>query len=460
MSEGNSVAVIGSGLVGCFAALALQRKGYNVSLFDYREDPREKPNNEGNLRSINLVVSARGIEALTELTPDILEPVLQDSCELEGRMIHKMNGSQERQIYGLFGETLQAVDRFKLNNRLLDEITKVDDIKVYFQHKLRKLDLYGEKVIGVFETEDDNIVEYEFDFALGCDGAYSTSRSQLQRYTRMDYAQDYMDCFYVHLSIPPADEKGTPKITPNYLHIWPRTDHMLIAIVNPDGSFTSTFFGPWRLASELNSREKIKSFLMDNFPDAMELMGIENALDAFENNIKGALMCVQCHPYHSPDGKMIILGDAAHSMVPFYGQGMNCGFEDVRILLQLLEKHEFNRVAAFEEYSATRHKDLVAITQLAKDNYYEMSHNVATKLHMFKMKLNWVLGKVLRDGWLPLYTMVSFRAEIPYHKAIAINRRQNLILKFVQTLLVPIIAFGGYKSFVGIYGLVKKISKQ
>lgn len=458
-----TVAVIGAGLVGCLAAVALAKRGYEVTLFDYRLDPRLATTQDRNLRSINLAISARGITSLEYVDKEISKRVLKDIIPMQGRMIHNLRGHQEAQNYGLFGECINSIDRGVLNNSLLDEVDNLQNVALKFGHKLSQIKFTpNAKQTCVFTTNAASAAkEYAFDFVLGCDGAYSSTRSQMQRELRMDFSQEYIDCCYIELYVPPAKEhnpkfNGKFAISPNHLHIWPRGNYMLIALANGDGSFTSTFFGPWSLVEGLDTRSKIQDFLTNNFPDAVEIIGLKQAVDAFENHPRGALMCVECSPYHLSQGRAIILGDAAHSMVPFYGQGMNCGFEDVRVLMQLLDKHSGNRAAAFEEYSSKRHTDLVSIIKLAKNNYKEMSHGVTSNLYLLRKKLDTLLGRVLKDRWLPLYTMVSFRADIPYHKAIQIEQRQKKILAYLQAFILAFTSLGG----LGLYKVLRRALKN
>lgn len=427
--------VVGAGLVGCLASLAFHKRGYQVTVYDYRFDPRDESTQDKNLRSINLAISSRGIEALKFVDEHIAQRVLRDVLPMKGRMIHDLQGEQESQIYGLFGECINSVDRAVLNNFLLDELDRCN-IEVRFGYKLvrAKFGETGQNCLFSRMDQDGVTETVECDFVVGCDGAFSSTRYQMQRAMRMDYSQEYIDCCYIELYIPRTDKfnpefNGNFAIAPDHLHIWPRHNYMLIALANGDGSFTSTFFGPWSLVESLvEDKERTRAFLLENFPDAMELMGIDEAAHKFITHPKGALMCVESKPYHIDKGKAIILGDAAHSMVPFYGQGMNCGFEDVRVLMQLLDESKGNRGVAFQQYSETRHKDLVAIIELAKNNYKEMSHDVTSTLYLIKKQLDSALGHLLRNKWLPLYTMISFRADIPYHRAVEISNRQKIIL--------------------------------
>lgn len=464
-----SVAIVGAGLVGCLSAIAFAKRGYKVTVFDYRLDPRNKETTDRNLRSINLAISARGITSLEFVDKEMAERVLKDIIPMRGRMIHHLDGKQESQIYGLFGETINSIDRGVLNNYLIDELERFgrDKVQIKFGHKLAKVKFGSPDELQscVFSTKEGVDQIYAVNFVVGCDGSYSATRDQMQREVRMHYTQEYIDCCYIELYIPPSEEfveefRGNFSLTPDHLHIWPRHKFMLIALANKDGSFTSTFFGPWKLVEPLvESESKVAEFLKTNFPDAMELMGLENAVQCFINYPKGALMCVECSPYNVSGGRCIILGDAAHSMVPFYGQGMNCGFEDVKVLMTLLDAHDGDRSKAFDAYTETRHEDLTAIIKLAIRNYKEMSHDVTSLSFLLKKRIDSLLGRILKGCWLPLYTMVSFRADIPYHKAVAISGRQNKILSIIQAIILGSISVLGYKALRYFYPRIRGLQR-
>lgn len=449
-----TVGIVGAGLVGCLAALALAQKGYDVVLYDLRDDPRILFLDKS-LRSINLAVSDRGIRALKYVDLQMADRILQNIIPMKGRMIHDSKGNQESQLYGLFGESINSIDRRYLNTQLLDEIDKFDSstntgggsISLKFNHKLIDLDFQDGLAVPTFSTPRGN-TSSSFQFVVGSDGSHSSVRSKMQKHLRMNYKQEWVDMCYIELSIP-AGKNGEFPISPNHLHIWPRHSFMLIALANPDGSFTSTFFAPWDIAAALNDKAKVIHFFESNFPDALALMGEKHVVKAFLSHPKGSLVQVECSPYNF-EGRAIIIGDAAHSMVPFYGQGMNCGFEDVRVLMETLEKCKHDTREAFDQYSVSRHKDLKAILKLALDNYKEMSHDVVSVKYLLRKKIDTLLGKLFPRLWVPLYTLVSFRGDIPYSRAVAIEKRQERVVQKVQYLLLGgalYVALKVYKRF-------------
>jgi kynurenine 3-monooxygenase len=354
-------------------------------------------------------------------------------------MIHHLDGKCESQRYDLEGKGINSIDRGYLNDLLIDEIEKQENIKLEFGKRLVRMDLADTPAL-TFTSDETRY----FDFVVGADGVFSRVRQELQKFTRMDYSQRYIDCAYLELSIAPGNEDDKFRIDKNHLHIWPRHNFMLIALPNLDGSFTSTFFAPWSIIESLDSDERVLELFRTEFPDAVPLITEEKLLYAFRNHPRGKLLSVMCNPYHFED-KCLIIGDAAHAMVPFYGQGMNCGFEDVNVLLSLLNKHEKDLAGSFEEYSQSRHKDLVAIVELAEENYKEMSHKVTSKLFLVRKQIDFLLTYFLRDKWIPLYTMVSFRSDIPYSTAVQRVERQDKILKVLQSCVVGAIGAVGFQ---------------
>lgn len=442
-----TVGIVGAGLVGCLAGLALHAKGYDVTIFELRPDPRAN-GGRASLRSINLAVSDRGIRAMKYVDEDIAKRVMQHVIPMKGRMIHDITGKkQESQKYGLFGESINSIDRLFLNKCLLQELSRVR-VKVFFEHKLVNL-VNGEQPELKLASKDGFEKKVKFDFVIGADGAHSQIRYHMQKGMRMDVSQKYIDMQYLELLIPrvegvSATHPSRFAIDPNHLHIWPRKDFMLIALPNEDGLFTLTFFSPWSTIEQFkDDSDKFLQFFKKNFPDAYDLIGVDRLKHAFLHQPRGLLMQVSVKPYSTPNNRVLLIGDAAHSMVPFYGQGMNCGFEDVHVLMKLLEKNRNNLVKSIGQYTAERKEDLDAICKLALDNYYEMSTKVIDPLYLLRKKIDYVLGK-LGTGWLftwiPMYTMISFRGDIRYTDAVRREKRQATILKWLQYGSVVVLA--------------------
>lgn len=452
------IAVIGAGLVGCLAALAFERKGFKVRVYEGRPDARSPEQREiFSFRSINMAVSSRGILALETVDKAMADRVLKNLIPMHGRMVHDVNGNETSQNYGLYGEAINSIDRAALNCALLDELEASSNIETFFNYKLVRATFEPTVRLTFSVTnpnENDkfkNIIEVnDTDILIGCDGAHSIVRSQLQKYVRLDINQEYIDHAYMELRIhkhsDELEEDNIFKIDKNHLHIWPRGGHMLIALPNTDGSFTSTLFAPWKLFDEdLITDDQVLDFFWRDFPDVFEkgLMTKEDILKAFHENPRGSLVCIKCSPYNYQD-KCIIIGDAAHSMVPFYGQGMNCGFEDVRILMELLEKREFKDIkGAFDEYTSSRHEDLTSIIDLAMRNYVEMRESVVSFSYKMRKKLDGVLSRNLKDYWLPLYTMVSFRPDISYSEAVKREEFQARVVKNAVTAATGVVAIAG-----------------
>ncbi|RLV91018.1 Kynurenine 3-monooxygenase [Spathaspora sp. JA1] len=463
-----TVGIVGAGLVGCLAALAFAKKGYLVTVFELRSDPRTvSDRSQKNLRSINLAISNRGISAMKYVDEDMAQRILQQIVPMKGRMIHDITGTkQESQLYGLSGECINSIDRGFLNECLLDELDLHENVRVLFDHKLIRLnDLSSDiKPTMVFldSKQHNEFKTFKFNYIVGSDGAHSQFRYQMSRFTRLDFQQKYIDMQYLELYIPAnedaTEEKDRFTIDPNHLHIWPRHNFMLIALPNKDGSFTSTFFSPWSVIDSLKTSEEWLNFFKENFPDAYDLIGEVALISAYENNPRGSLIQINAYPYHSPNGRAIIVGDAAHSMVPFYGQGMNCGFEDVGVLMKLIDEH-VDIPTAFEQYSELRKKDLDAICKLALDNFYEMSSKVTNFRYLIRKNLDYTLGKYANGRyfqWLPLYTMVSFRDDIPYSKAVEIEKWQQTTLTRINCVLAGVAVVAGATKLFQLYNKFKR----
>lgn len=454
--------VVGAGPVGCLAALALRNAGWTVTVYDARPDMR-LPENKSQLsqRSINLAISARGITALHSVNPKFAERFLDTAIPMRGRMIHPVHGREESQLYDLNGQCINSIDRALLNEDLLNQLTAAS-VPIVFRHKLLHAD-FDHKTLTFYSESDQKDVRVRYDFCIGADGCYSAVRRQLMRVVRMNYQQEYIPHEYIELRIPagkgPSGE-DTFRLDPNHLHIWPRHSFMLIALPNKDKTFTSTLFAPTAEFERFRDDKMFISWFRTHFPDALDLVGEDRLLHDYKHNPRSALIHIKTRPYHYKDN-VILLGDAAHAMVPFYGQGLNCGLEDVRVLHVLLEKHRVdpenmvpdgqvddNLSRALQEYTDSRHEDLDAICDLAMANYEEMRHAVTTPMYRLRKTLDGLLSrwtpflpfqsffpylssntfKPTPNGWLALYTMVTFRPDIRYSEVRRKAKRQDYLL--------------------------------
>ncbi|KAJ3561899.1 hypothetical protein NP233_g9909 [Leucocoprinus birnbaumii] len=466
--------VVGAGPVGCLAALALAKLGWSVEIYEGRPDLRLPSSKAASQqRSINLAISHRGIAALEAVNPAAAQRFLQDAIPMRGRMIHTLSGKLDSQKYDRDGQWINSIDRALLNEGLLDEASASNDVQIIFNHKVTAVD-FDQRFITVQDNASGLNSKVNFDFLIGADGSYSVTRRQLMRVVRMNYSQEYIKDEYIELKMPAGrDVDGLPVflLDPNHLHIWPRHSFMLIALPNKDKTFTCTLFAPISVLDEIRTPEAVVSWFHQYFPDALCAIGEKILVKDFLNNPRCPLICTKSSPYHYKD-RAILLGDAAHSMVPFYGQGLNCGLEDVRVLSALFAQKgvaattpedvvtSINDVderlaSALAYYSKNRHQDLVAICDLAMDNYVEMRHSVTTLAYLFRKTLDNILYKfssprpislpslvpllsstpfttVDPRGWLPLYTMVTFRPDISYATARRTAARQASILTSLQ----------------------------
>ena len=369
MTEKKTVAVIGAGLVGSLEACYLSKRGYDVHVYEYRDDIRKMEHVPG--RSINLAMSVRGLGALNKVGLD--EHVKQEyGIPMYARMIHDRDGKTNPIPYGKENQCIYSVGRRYINEVLLDKGTQDDNITFHFNHKLLKANLdKSELTFERTDIEDPNqkVFTVSADLIIGCDGAFSAVRKEMMKRPRFNYSQEYIPHAYMELSMPPVN--GDFAMPPNYLHIWPRGQFMMIGLPNQDKTFTVTLFMPTTTFEDIKDREGLLHFFNENFRDSINLIGKETLVKSFFSNRALPLVSVKCFPYNVGN-KALIMGDAAHAMVPFYGQGMNCGMEDCLVLEDALDKYGDDLGLALEEYSRNRNPDAEAMCDLAMYNYIEV----------------------------------------------------------------------------------------
>ena len=424
--------LIGSGLAGGLMAAYLGRRGYEVELYERRGDPRE-----GNIvggRSINLALSTRGIYALEQL--GIADDVLRHAIPMRGRMIHDKSGTLHFSPYDRDpNKFINSIGRAALNTTVIEAAQRYPNVRVHFNHRCTEIDL--EQAIAHFEISSvrpaisaatpQKIVTAHSDAVIGVDGAFSTVRLSMQRkIPGFTYDESYLAHGYKELTIPPRAD-GSWQMEKDALHIWPRKSFMMIALPNPDGSFTCTLFwefeGPRSFATTTTD-DSIRRFFEEEFPDAMPLMPA--LLEDFKTNPTGSLVTIRCAPWFFKD-KVALVGDAAHAVVPFYGQGMNAAFEDCVVLDKCLAEFPQDRHRAFAEYFSRRKENTDALADLAIENFIEMRDKTASRAFRAKKKLDHLLEGLLPGIYLPLYTMVTF-TRIPYAKAARRAQLQDRIV--------------------------------
>ena len=423
MKRQQNILIIGAGLCGSLLALRLGQRGYNVSVYEMRPDLRKVDISAG--RSINLAFSDRGIKAMRLVG---LEDKVKPLCiPMHGRMIHDKVGNTFLSNYsGREHEYINSISRGELTALLMDEAEKHENVTIYFNKKCKSVDF--EKTTALFKDYDTNSEFIEdADVIIGTDGAGSSLRKSyyLGKKFLFSFSQDYLTHGYKELSILPT-ESGDYKTFKNALHIWPRGDFMLIALPNLDGSFTVTLFlnfdaGAYNF-NNLTTPDMVTEFFTKEFPDALQLM--PNLVDDFFENPTAALGTVKCSPWHYK-GNTLLMGDAAHAIVPFYGQGMNASFEDVVEFDAFLDKHQGNWEETFKAYEDSRKKDTDAIADLAIDNFHEMKGHVNHANFKEKRTLEMVLEKEFPNQYSSKYSLVTFNETIGYREAKLKGRAQD-----------------------------------
>lgn len=419
------IAIVGGGLAGSLVAVYLAKRGFDVHLFEKRPDMRKNRISAG--RSINLALSVRGINALEKAGLD--KQVLETGIAMTGRMMHTKSGELNYQPYGKDDQAIYSVSRGLLNIKLLELADEMPNITLYFNTNC--VDANLQEGIAYFEDENGNRSEFKADRIIGSDGAFSAIRYEMQTKGRFDYSQTYLDHGYKELSIPP-NASGEFQLDKNCLHIWPRESFMLIALPNLDGTFTLTLFfqldGPLSFDS-IKTPTDLDAFFDTYFPDVKPL--ISDLHHDFFNNPTGQLCTVRCYPW--TNDKMALIGDAAHAVVPFYGQGMNCSFEDCVVFDEMLENYYPNWDTIFSEYQKSRKPNADAIANLALQNFVEMRDLVGDKDFLHFKHVEHDLTELYPGIFRSQYELVTFSNE-PYKYALEQGARNSEMVKKIIRL--------------------------
>ncbi len=444
------VAVIGAGLTGCLLAARLADFGVAVDLFERRPDPRDGEPYEG--RSINLALSTRGLDALDRL--GIGDELRSNAVPVRGRMIHHERGDTSFQPYSTNPSNhLWSVNRDRLNLVVLEAALRRPEVAVHFEHRLDDLGLPSnpdQPIELTLTVEESKPIarQLRVDAVFGTDGAYSAVRARMQRLRNYDYAQDHLEHGYKELHIPAVTSGDRLRV--DALHIWPRGDHMMIALANPDGSFTCTLFWPYlgHIGFEsIDTAEEVERVFATVFADAVPHMPTLVA-DYLANPV-GSLVTVHCEPWNHH--RVVILGDAAHAVVPFYGQGANAALEDVTILCEEIDASPDDWNGALARFASTRRPDTDALAQLALDNFVEMRDHVGSRWFLAVKTAERWLHRWWPDRVVPLYEMVTF-SRLPYSQAVERSERQDRLLARIVLVAAAAVALVVIALAVAILG--------
>lgn len=415
--------VVGGGLVGSLLAIYLARRGHRVSVYDRQPDPRAA--RHGTRRpSINLTLCRRGLDALDRV--GLKQAVLDLTVPCYGRRIHGLDSSVTEQPYGTRGEAIYSISRVALNELLVAHAAKEAGVTFHFEQKLVQLDLA--ETGAVFEDLRSGALRRVTGARIfGADGAYSSVRLQLQKNELFNYSQTYLDQGYRELSIPALPDGGWP-LEPNALHVWPRGNYMLLAFPNHDGSFTASLHMPWqgeRSHESIRTEAQLLQLLREAFPDAVDLLPA-GAAQEFLARPANSMLTVRCEPWSYRD-KVLLIGDAAHAILPYYGQGANAGFEDCAVLDACLERHPGDFGAVFHQFESQRRPNMNAIAELCVEHFVELRDLVGDRRHLLRKKIERKLHALFPERYEPLYSMVTFSRR-SYAEALRLDREQRAIV--------------------------------
>ncbi len=415
-----TITLVGAGLNGPLLALGLVKRGFKVEIYERRTDMRRVRQSAG--RSINLALSTRGIHALSQA--GLWKEMQKIVIPMKGRMIHAISSELTFQPYGKSeSEVIHSISRAALNVALIDS-AEAAGVRIFFQQRCTGVDLPA----GAIRLHDEQTGEdttHASQVIIGCDGSASAIRNEMLKLNRFNFSQQYLDYGYKELTIPAAAGKHVLEL--HALHIWPRGHYMLIALPNTDGTFACILFLPFEgpdSFAQLTTSAAVVEFFRSRFPDAFPLM--PNAAENFFANPTGAMVTIKCSPWHA-EGRALLLGDAAHAIVPFFGQGINCGFEDCTCFLDLLDRHGVDWPPVFRDFEEARRVNTDAIADLAVENFVEMRDLVADPRFLLKKKVELALEAKYPRLFVPKYAMVTFH-RIPYSIALRRGRVQDRML--------------------------------
>ncbi len=420
------ILIVGAGLCGSLLAVQLAKHGFRITMVEKRPDLRKTDISAG--RSINLAFSDRGLKGIKRV--GLEEKVMSLCIPMKGRMLHDKEGYTKLSSYsGREGEHINSISRSGLNAVLLDEADSFENVDLIFDAACGSVDL--KKAQAWFERPSGEKFEITADYVIGTDGAGSVVRKSMMenRDIRFSFSQNFLTHGYKELSILPKD--GQHQIYKNALHIWPRGENMLIALPNLDGSFTVTLFlayegGKYNF-NNLTDPDIVEEYFKTDYPDAYELM--PHLKDEFFENPTAPLGTIRCMPWTFQNA--LIMGDAAHAIVPFYGQGMNASFEDVAVFDQLLLENEFDIDKTFTAFSSQRKQDADGIADLALDNFHEMKSHTAQELFLKKRELELAFEKEFPEEYASKYSLVTFNEDVGYHEAKERGRAQDKVILFL-----------------------------
>ena len=419
------VTIVGAGLVGSLCSLYMTKRGYDVNIFERRKDLRKEIITAG--KSINLALSTRGWTALKNAGID--DQVRKIAIPVHKRIMHDKKGVLTEQAYGNDGEAIYSVSRAKMNVLMMD-LAEKNGANLFFNEKC--IDVNFKTSSTTFEnTKSKNQQIINSDFIIGADGTFSVVRKKMIEKYNHSFNYNEINHDYKELLIP-SGKDNTYLIDKNALHIWPRGDFMLMALANLDGSFTCTLFAPKEGENSfqsLNNKKNIENFFKEMFPDFTKL--VPDLYSQWNSNPTSNLAIVKTFPWHFKNTTLII-GDAAHATVPFYGQGMNCGFEDCRVLDELLNKHD-NLTNCFKEYSNIRKPNGDGLQDLSLHNFIVMRDKTADPKFLLQKKIEKKFSNLYPDIWTPLYSMVSF-SNIEYSKAWKIGLKQEEVMQTIMKI--------------------------